>query len=515
MTRMELSQTSPCLCGSRETFGHCCGKRDLHLARAKLSPKKRDAITAGLLELVRLTDHLENLWPDAKSSPLTTLESTLGLQTSRLGPLEHAALLLFLLTSRITAGESQQELRKQVRHILGDSPLLDALSAGWMGLWQIRAATTAPIVRAAFGPFEAEEIVVDDILFLSPNTSASAILGWLVRIEGAVILIAATHVSKKRLLDVKRLGANIIERASSDFWASVEAPIIQGTLHRESYCGYYISNIKTWLRTGLRAELQQQLPNPLALAKCDTPTKFKEMISKIEEGLAAIVERRGIDPDERGPAIASVLYYAGLNMDGSLIFNTAEVATDPIALLGLPPAQLDWLGLDQRQTVAALETKLKETPTAPGELHEGLQRYKLQRRWIDLMQGVGDEPYRRYAHLLRGLGTLFDDPILDTPLSDLGISSSSLSRLRSSWATRHELELETLGDLPGKAKTLAALVGVGPKTIKEINDGLWQLANEWNWRHAGLEPRTPERTDPAASDVLQEGLDELAALFKE
>jgi hypothetical protein len=71
------------------------------------------------------------------------------------------------------------------------------------------------------------------------------------------------------------------------------------------------------------------------------------------------------------------------------------------------------------------------------------------------------------------------------------LPAEALHRLHEVWACSRSLELETVGDLPAKAKSLQDHGGVGEETLIALNRGLVSLARRW----ALLERFVPQKLD--------------------
>lgn len=162
---------------------------------------------------------------------------------------------------------------------------------------------------------------------------------------------------------------------------------------------------------------------------------------------------------------------------------------------------------------------------APDELHDELEaaaaRHKTALRWACLVDrhrqiDLENTVPIRYAEFYWGVRKLLPTAALETPLSALREEKRGTWR-RIEKAMREQDGFDApqlrLGHLPTCLHSIEGLIGVGPKSVTALVDGLRDFVANWPDSAGYSSIATSAEMQEAAGDALASGLDELDDLF--
>ena len=202
-------------------------------------------------------------------------------------------------------------------------------------------------------------------------------------------------------------------------------------------------------------------------------------------------------------------------------------SADDVALLGHP-----WsvLGLEENEDVHPQEPIRRALAWARAsgdearieEVDAAWRRYRAERRWSATFAPV-DRTHPAHLeridleNMVHGLHTLFDPGLLDTPLAELTLDPRFVGRFETALRPKPYTDdnVVLVRTIPAREATVRKLRNVGERAINELKRALLDLADQWRSRRYGVHPAAlAGATARGAQDTaLQDGLDELAALF--
>lgn len=209
----------------------------------------------------------------------------------------------------------------------------------------------------------------------------------------------------------------------------------------------------------------------------------------------------------------------GLRGDGTVDLDEfPPLDHHPVALLDIDEKTLEACNIRPDDVIFGARSRIDE---AGGEqeqrdFDEELQRHRARLRWCVIADSACEHAVDRpwgldYDELRLAAQTLFDPFVTQLSLIDIlpdehGMGRRIATALKKAGYNQTPLTVE---DLPMERIELAFTPGVGKKSVKSIDDALFEQLTEWP-RH--LRDAVPENRDEARSEI-EAGLDELEDLF--
>ena len=540
-----IGRNHPCPCGSGLKYKRCCLGTDADATRTEtvLIPRARHAFwgpgrTAAALQeiLVVGTDRLR--LEDADD--LEALDEAVDLSMDHLprdvvGP----ALLASLLMA--SAPGQPPSLVGVPISTLGLAPdareVLRCLRASPLHLCRLERDRGGPRL-VHLGP-DRREVPVEEVIFLMRGSTAGVHLAWQVDVGGATRAVALTRVGREgqqavrtALADRKTIrtgpddNARILAEALDPGgkcrlsvlraqWQRAAASQVMRLAHREAH---YLDG-DTWdlgqcLHGGVSTEIRW-VRELIALAA--TPERRETAYEWVDEWVSSRYGPYRWADLELTDVTDAVLVAFGLQEDDTMPgADEASLRKAPAGLLLLPPDHVVWRDCHPSD---AIDTVLawKGPAAATVEIRHAWDRYHVEARWLATF--CPGSPLRidgrKYAGVIHALRTLFDPRVMDLPLGQLPIRPKGVfTRILKVLDAGEDHTLRTLPELPDD---LWAQPGFGAGSLDRLTVGLVAAARTWREDASGVRPSPPPAV-PAerrtkGHQALQEGLDELAALF--
>lgn len=562
----KLGRNARCHCGSGKKYKKCClqgnerpaGPRHPPpaTARERASP---DDLVEGINRILQ-SDNRQQAWWLAGAA----LCQALGLDPAALHD-DHVGPALMMLTRFGPAAVADVEAyqRSLGKAHAGDplcSWLITTLGRRPPEVWRVTHSATGHDVRVSPLQDRARRSVsVDGVIGIGPPLDNRLILGWLIERQGGRQLLRIFEPDPamakacplqapvdpdwlenlSTLLDPDQQFAH--EDLWDDLWEEDDSPdeydYTRSSGYRDTIRRYALRTAMEQLTRGLLWGTGPAVTVEHSLLGKRTPRSARSLAALAESPeqwqlleravgalrLQAVGSQGRIWPDNEVPleeldkhcSAAEILEAAGVPRDGTVPgFDPAALERLPVGLLLLPADHLLFRVEGPGSQIASAIAWARRAPDrgAARDVEAAVAQLRVERRWEALGALV---PARRARYgRLDGLNHVFDPRLAAKSLDALGLTKAQLNRTRRAvqCATGGAVGHAThVADLPDLLELLEA-PGFGMGTATALTTALENLMDGWREQLAGDIGRLTA-VQGEARETIQEGLDELAALF--
>ena len=582
-----VGRNAPCPCGSGKKYKKCCQKSDEAAARdrhddsdavqgpvfggvesreRKRPPPRGRAggnplgnrATVAYLEAVdrilRTASRVHNQWIKRHSiSFLGALLDDLFIDSDELDDTEIGFLQVASVVLPGVPVHLYNPLIAEIRKRLSapDGRFFDTLCRTPLQAWCVHGDGRGRVESGhpLFGPDKGQRVTVSRVIDQRLH-GPGRYVGWPVTYQGIRILAFAQPLDADQvelIQDAVDEVQELLEVDDSDqFWRALEPDLVSAAVglvfdrdqedDPEDPFGLFATpRLLSSLDSGrvlaliLSRMRNDRPPWPIVLAQgrgSEAVQGLVERVNTVRHGILSYL-LYGAPPDTQSVEsflpLDAVLERFGVTSDGALCDGPGDGNLLPAAVLGVPPAALERLGVDPMLPVASAVRAAEDAPerSESAAILEAARTLEGEQRWLAFeaawrRDNEGISVGARYSRQIEAFMAIFDGDVLEEPLDHIGLESRTLQRLRSGWLSQGRAPLDAVGDLPQTLGVLVKTPGVGKVTWERLTDALWSHAHEWRTLRARLHPNRArpiaERAPEAVVD-LTEGLEELSALM--